>query len=219
MNHFGTIAVLAVGLALTTANLCAEPTAASTAEGANAVIADGRVVTTASPLSPQGKQQSTPPKITLTGIATASGSAKVLYKVAGAGKDEFFISKEGEEQDGVTVVTVDAKKNAVMFQNHGVLQEIVLANGPAGGETSVAPDVTNPTFQYPKPGDSNYAEQQSVTAPLPKNRAPTIAAQGSPDQAQVGWPGGTGQPTQSAAMINGGGVAGGGGTPPGHGGF
>jgi hypothetical protein len=78
-----------------------------------------------------------PPKITLTGIMTIFGPPEALFKVSGVvrdGKppqDESYIFTEGEAQDNVEVTAIDTNKFAVTFNNHGVVQEIPLANGVA----------------------------------------------------------------------------------------
>lgn len=92
-----------------------------------------------------------PPKITLTGITTIFGPPEALYTVAGVRRgdkpphDESYIFKEGESEDDVEVTAIDAKKNVVTFNNHGVVQEIPLVAGAAS--TGTAP--TRPTFTRP----------------------------------------------------------------------
>jgi hypothetical protein len=87
-----------------------------------------------------------PPKITLTGIMTIFGPPEALFKVAGvvrgAGRphDESYIFTEGEEQDEVEVTRIDTNKNIVSFMNHGVSQDIPLADGVAStGSAPSAP--------------------------------------------------------------------------------
>ena len=85
-----------------------------------------------------------PPKITLTGITTIFGPAEALFKVAGvvrnAGppKDESYIFTEGEAEDDVEVTKIDTQKNVVTFMNHGVEQEIALAEGTASSGSAPA---------------------------------------------------------------------------------
>jgi hypothetical protein len=203
MNRIGAIVVFIGWLALTNANLYADPTVSGTAGVSNSPVA--------SPATPKPQESAPLPKITLTGITTIFGPAEALYKVTGVGQDgkqspdKSYVSKEGEEQGGVEVVAIDVKKNEVTFSNHGVRQNIVLTNGVAvGGEPLANEVVKNPSSGSktndfkPKPGDDNYADEKSVTTPLPPDENPSSAAD-----------------AQSA--IYDGGI--GGDTPPGHGGF
>jgi hypothetical protein len=204
MNRFGTIAVLASGLALTNTNLYADPTVAGSTGSACSPVA--------SPVTTNQQESVPSPKITLTGITTISGPAEALYKVAGVNQDgkqcpdKSYILKEGQEEDGVGIVTIDIKKNEVTFNNHGVRQNISLANGVAVGGKPSANDVvksssggSNPKpIHNPKPGDYDYADQKTVTAPLPPSVNPASAV----DAPSASYGGGIG-----------------GDTPPGHGGF
>ena len=76
-----------------------------------------------------------PPKITLNGIMSISGHFKALYKVAGTGKpgqpDQSYMLSEGQRQDDIEVTHIDDKASLVTFNNHGVVQEIPMANAPA----------------------------------------------------------------------------------------
>lgn len=96
-----------------------------------------------------------PPKITLTGITTIFGPAEALFKVAGvvrnAGppKEESYIFTEGEAQDDVEVTKIDTEKNVVTFMNHGVQQQIALADGVASGGNA-------PSSAPSWPGQNNF---------------------------------------------------------------
>lgn len=69
-----------------------------------------------------------PPKISLTGITTILGSPEVLFKVSNStGADKFYALGEGETRDGVKVVQIDARHGMAIFNNHGVIQKIPLA--------------------------------------------------------------------------------------------
>jgi hypothetical protein len=87
-----------------------------------------------------------PPKITLNGIMSISGHFKALYKVAGTSKpgqsDQSYILSEGQRQDDIEVTHIDDKASLVTFNNHGVVQEIPLANAPAA--TGSAPGQGSP---------------------------------------------------------------------------
>jgi hypothetical protein len=217
MNRYGTIAVLASVLALATANLRAELTVTGTAADPYSPIAArnvfGLTPLSQNPLSQEQRNTATPPKITLTGITTIFGPAVALYKVAGSQQDgnqrqdKSYILNPGQEQDGVAVVAIDTEKAIVTFNNHGVRQDIALPNEPAAGEKRFAATLAKgrpnggkpkPARNNPKPGDYNYADQKTVTAPLPPIENPESAID-----------------AQSA--IYGGGI--GGDTPPGHGGL
>jgi len=207
MSRLGTITILASGLALTIANLPAESTVAGTKGGPYSPIVARNVFGLNPPLPSTDRQDGPPPpKITLTGITTILGPAEVLYKVAGSSRDnrqspdKSYILMEGQEQDGVMVMMIDAKKATVTFNNHGVRQDLALDNEPASGETSSAPhEVTSPSVgRDPKPGDYNYVDEKSVTAPLPPDKNPASAI-------------------DAPSMSYGGGDTGGD-VPPGHGG-
>ncbi len=217
MNRYGTIAVLASVLALATANLHAELTVTGTAADSYSPIAArnvfGLTPLSQNPLSQEQRNTATPPKITLTGITTIFGPAVALYKVAGSQQDgnqrqdKSYILNPGQEQDGVAVVAIDVEKAIVAFNNHGVRQDLPLPNEPAVNEKPFA--VTrvsgrasgskpNRDHYNPKPGGYNYADQKTVTAPLPPSENPESAI--------------------DAQSVNyGGGISGD--TPPGHGGF
>jgi len=188
-----------------TASLQAEPTVAGAPGGSDSPVA--------SSATPSPQKSAPPPKITLTGITTIFGPAEALYKVAGGNQDseqcldKSYVSKEGEEQDGVEVVTIDLKKDEVTFSNHGVRQNIRLTNGVAVGGEPLANDVvkspsngSNPKTSdiKPKPGDDNYADEKTVSAPLPPDINPSSA-------------------TDAQSASYGGGI--GGDAPPGHGSF
>jgi hypothetical protein len=211
MNRLGAIVVFAGGLALTIANAQAEPTATNTAGGPYAPAAASNVFgLTSPPSAPLNPQVGTPPpKITLTGVTTIVGPAEALFKVEGGERDgkpcpdKSYLLKEGQEEDGVAIVAIDLKKSVVTFNNHGVRQDIALTHElPVQGKSMVADEVTNlpaatnlETNDYqPKPSDFDYADEKTVTAPLPP---------------------GEGQSSQSTFYD--GGI--GGDTPPGHGGF
>lgn len=196
MKRFGNIVVVVGGFAWVAANLHGQTTLSGTTNKLNSSIAGA------------------PPKITLTGIATGSGTAKALFKVAGTGedgKDGFYISKEGQEHAGVAVVTIDVNKKTVTFLNHGLTQNLILANTSSSEQPKkIVPDVMAPDFQYPKPGDSNYADPRVVTAPLPKNKMPKLD---DPDEGGDLVDPDLPTSMQSISLKNGGS-----GYPPGHGG-
>jgi hypothetical protein len=87
------------------------------------------------PVTDEAPPGDPPPKITPNGIMSISGHLQVLFKVAGTGKpgqsDQSYILSEGQRQDDIEVTRIDDKASLVTFNNHGVVQEIPLANAPA----------------------------------------------------------------------------------------
>jgi hypothetical protein len=81
-----------------------------------------------------------PPKITLNGIMSISKHLQALFKVAGTGKpdgpkDQSYILSEGQRQDDIEVTRINEQAGLVTFNNHGTVQEILLASTP-GSATS-----------------------------------------------------------------------------------
>ena len=77
-----------------------------------------------------------PPKITLNGIMSTYGKLQALFKVAGSGRpgqpDQSYMLNEGQRKDDIEVMQINDSSNLVTFNNHGTVQEISLANAPAG---------------------------------------------------------------------------------------
>lgn len=70
-----------------------------------------------------------PPTIELQGISTISGK-KALFKVKAAkpGKqDQTYILSEGQRKDEIEVKLIDEKAGSVLFDNHGTLQTLTMA--------------------------------------------------------------------------------------------
>jgi hypothetical protein len=84
-----------------------------------------------------------PPKITLTGIMSTCGKLEALFKVAGTGKpgepakDQSYILSEGQREDDIEVTHINEQAGLVTFNNHGTVQEILLASTP--GSTMSGP--------------------------------------------------------------------------------
>jgi hypothetical protein len=138
------ILCLAGGLAVV-AGVCA---AADDADNPYAPIAvrnvfDIKPPTTTNPAD--AKPPDPPEKITLNGIMTIFGDTQALFKVAVPGKpgtpakDVDYILSEGQAQDEIEVMKIDAKSGVVTFNNHGVTQEIAMASPSASGGGSSAP--------------------------------------------------------------------------------
>ena len=72
-----------------------------------------------------------PVKITPNGITSVFGQAQVLFKVADkTGKETRYIFTEGQEKDGVEVIKIDWKNSLVIFNNHGLIQNLALVGMP-----------------------------------------------------------------------------------------
>jgi len=215
MNRFGIIAVFAGALALAPAGLRAEPAVASTAGSPYSAIVARNVFGLNSPAPPPAltaAAEADLPKITVNGIVSGFGTLKkVLFKTTASkgGKDLYYDLDQGQREDDIEVLHIDEKNSIVKFSNHGVQQNIALANEPG-----VA---ANPLVRTPKPGDVDYANQQSVTAPLDENHVPPVEAQRMQSQSQADQPQNIALPIEAVSMINEGGDSYGN-TPPGHGG-
>lgn len=91
-----------------------------------------------------------PAKITPNGIMSIFGNLQVLFKVSGAAKpgqppkDQFYTLSVGQRQDDIEVTHIDEKKSLITFNNHGVMQELPLANAPA--LTMPTPPGVNPAM-------------------------------------------------------------------------
>ena len=75
-----------------------------------------------------------PPKITPNGIISIFGQRQALFRVTDTSrpgqpvKDVFYTLSEGERQDGIEVIHIDEAARTVAFNNHGIVQEIPLAD-------------------------------------------------------------------------------------------
>lgn len=75
-----------------------------------------------------------PLKITLNGIMDILGRPQALFKVLpegfsnGQARRKFYILGEGQRQDDIEVLHIDMKTGRVVFENHGMIQSIILAN-------------------------------------------------------------------------------------------
>src|ERR1035437_596394 len=88
--------------------------------------------------APEAPPTDPPPKITPNGIMSIFGKLQVLFKVAAdkpkpgqpPAKEEAYVLSEGERQDEIEVTKIDEPASLVTFNNHGVVQELPLANAP-----------------------------------------------------------------------------------------
>lgn len=214
MNRFEIIAVFAGALALTAGGLHAESIVASTAGSPYSPSVAGYIsgLNPPAPPDPNAAAEADLPKITVTGIMSGFGNLRtVLFKttVSKGGKDLCYDLDQGQREDDIEVLRIDEKNGIVQFSNHGIQQNIGLSKQPNAA--------TNPLVRVPKPGDVDYANQQSVTAALKENHVPTVEAKPMQFQSQADQPQNTVPPVEATSMINGGGDSVGN-HPPGHGG-
>jgi len=87
-------------------------------------------------------------KIYCTGLTSISGRWQVLFSVSGPSKlpgsqtgEALYIMSEGEQRDDIKVVHIDPKACLISFDNHGIVQQIHLAERPTPR--------TPPRFQTP----------------------------------------------------------------------
>jgi hypothetical protein len=97
------------------------------------------------PPDPNAAKEANLPKITPLGIYAVYDHAKVLFKVAEAGKpgkkseDQYYNLSEGEAQDEIEVVHIDNANSMVTFNNHGTQQELPLAAPSPSSSPSPGP--------------------------------------------------------------------------------
>ena len=102
---------------------------------------------------PEQKPPDPPVKITANGIMSIFGEWQVLFKTSvnkpgQPPKDQSYMLSEGQQEDDIEVVKIDHKASIVTFNNHGVVQELPLANTPAsGGPGGAAPGNPGPGFR------------------------------------------------------------------------
>jgi hypothetical protein len=107
------------------------------------------------PLPPQ------PPTVFADGITTVFGRAEVLFKVVvlenspeKQTQTASYILSEGEIQDGVEVLHIDAIKRVITFNNHGTIQELPVGKVTASAGAGKLPPAPVQVFFNP----SNRAE-------------------------------------------------------------
>jgi len=106
-----------------------------------------------------------PPLIILNGLAIMSGDKRALFKTWGPGGGKSYFLAEGEQRDGIEVLSVNIKASTVTVNNHGVVQTISICPTPALPATVIA--APNGAARL-KPGGNNPGEAPaanfSVTA-------------------------------------------------------
>ncbi len=116
------------------------------------------------PTNVPGADDAQLPKITPKGITDILGQLQVLFNVAPKpgqkdAKEESYILSEGQQQDDIEVVHIDEKESLVTFNNHGIVQELPLANAPslstpapaAGGGSGGGAGIIPPRFGANRP--------------------------------------------------------------------
>lgn len=162
MKRLGTIAVcLAGGMTLNASQHADDLAVANNPPSGNpyAQIAVRNVfglVPPPPPPDPTKDRDKDLPKITLTGIQHFPGvSPQALFKVSPkpgtSGKDQYYTLNQGERQDDVEVLGIDEVNNVVTFENHGITQEVALAEAKAtgGGGAPAGPAGMNPGGRPP----------------------------------------------------------------------
>jgi hypothetical protein len=101
-----------------------------------------------------------PPKITPNGIISILGRCQVLFKVnlppkpGHLAREQTYILGEGQQQDDIEVVKIDATTQVVTFDNHGTVQELPLtvANASGPGPSGAVPGGPGPIPGLARPG-------------------------------------------------------------------
>jgi len=145
-----TVICFAAGLVLPA--VAATNDAASTAKAYAAIatrnIFDLRPLASDSPVSTSVANP--PPKITINGIMTIFGPGEVLFKVSvpvrpghPAGENSYLLD-EGQSQDEIEIRHIDLQAGVVTFNNHGVIQDISLADVPPVTASVITANVAPP---------------------------------------------------------------------------
>ena len=112
------------------------------------------------PVDPN-KQPDVPlPKITPNGIMSVFGHLQALFKVAippkqgQPAREQTYMLSEGQQQDDIEVVKIDATTQVVTFDNHGTVQELPLtvANASGPGPSGAVPGGPGPIPGLARPG-------------------------------------------------------------------
>lgn len=144
MNRFGKIAVclaagLAFGAGLRADELAVADTSAQLAGNPYAPIVTRNVFNLNPPAPPDTNTEPTvSAKIIPNGIMSIFGKSQVLFKVTGlpGKKEESYALSEGERQDDIEVEHIDVENSMVTFNNHGVTQDIPLAEPKSSGSSA-----------------------------------------------------------------------------------
>ena len=132
-------------------------------------------------------------KITITGLMSIFGQFQVLFKASSPGKagppakDNYYVLKQQQSEDGIEVLHINGETGVVTFNNHGAIQEIALAGW--SGTNSALPVVS----------ESSDAPAPAVN--LPKVYPESFTRARTPDYLGGGPNGvGPGQPLPATSM-------------------
>ena len=99
---------------------------------------------------PDVKPPDPPVKITPNGITDIFGAWQVLFKATLPGPpphEQSYRLSEGQQQDDIEVVKIDQRTKIVTFNNHGIEQNLPLANTPtSGGSGGAGQGGSGPAF-------------------------------------------------------------------------
>jgi hypothetical protein len=115
-----------------------------------------------------------PPKITPNGIMTIFGKLQALFKVSAKPgqppKETSYVLTEGERQDEIEVVKINQPDGIITFNNHGIIQELPLANvdnaassGPSAAPSALPGGIPMPGSGF-NPGMSGGLSPQERNA-------------------------------------------------------
>jgi hypothetical protein len=92
-----------------------------------------------------------PAKIIPNGIMTIFGRSQVLFKVSTTSlpgrpplKEHSYVLGEGERQDDIEVRKIDLKSAVITVDNHGFIQDLLLAASPASGGNNTSLNSPSP---------------------------------------------------------------------------
>lgn len=75
--------------------------------------------------------QTSPPEITLNGLTTILGDKLAMFRTSGPEGEKSYLIAEGEQQDGIAVLSVNVQTGVVKVNNHGLVQTISICSTPA----------------------------------------------------------------------------------------
>jgi hypothetical protein len=125
-----------------------------------------------------------PIKLTPNGIMNVFGQLEVIFKAAipakgkDAAHDQSYVMAEGEREDDIEVVKIDDKDSIITFINHGIKQDLPLADAPTITSPAASPP-SGPAGGVPMPAST---PSPSVVTDRPMRNGP---APGSPGAARL----------------------------------
>jgi hypothetical protein len=108
-------------------------------------------------------------KIMPNGIMSVLGHWQVLFKAGNTrpgqpAREDSYVLSEGQRQDDIEVVHIDAVAGRVTFNNHGILQDIPLPNAPTMSPPATARNSPTPVKTI-RPED-RYLNNVGLDQPL-----------------------------------------------------